>query len=70
MMRTIVPPSGLNLLADATNKKPIEITVMLITRHIGSLITIMATSRLNPMKKVISASSAKSKIRLIVRSPR
>ena len=34
--------TGCNLLADARNNTPNEIVAMLITRHIGSLITTMA----------------------------
>jgi len=41
---------------------------MLTTRHIGSLITAIATSSTKPMIKVISASNAKFMIKLIVRS--
>jgi high-affinity K+ transport system ATPase subunit B len=69
-MSAIVFATGCNLLADARNRTPNEIAAMLITRHIGSLITTMATSTINPMTKVISARNTKSIMRLIVRLSR
>jgi hypothetical protein len=61
---------GRNLLAEPRNNRPNEITAILITRHMGSSMTNLATRNISAMTTPMTSGSTRLRTRLAVRSGR